>query len=478
VYPVSADFDMATGAVSVAVAVAGVALLWRGRKSVVLSLLFLGAPLLLHRNEILLTQTRFGEVPVNLADVVVFAYCAVQGVAALARGRRGVWVVRPEWVVLLAVTALGAGIGVYFENPTYQLLQSARALLFLIGTFAATYVLVDSENDIKDAVKMLLLWGVMTSITIWRYGLMNAAQTAEAIAQYNSGLVMSTVVDAIGTAHAVVVTACLLSLGYVLFAPRFRSRTVGLCLALTVVFFATLVFSGVRTTWVQVAIATAYIVVVSKRLTLRMLGAVAIGLLVGGAVTVVILNSVLKVDGRQMLAARADVSESFEGRMVESREAIDAVNRRGNWVFGNGLGAQFAYKNPYKLETELSASAHNAYVTYYLDLGIAGLIAIAVIIWRVYSTTWAGFRSPKRLDMRWMCLGANAALVASCIGALSSNVFGITPDGYFNVGTAALWAIAIRAGRFALVPDVGAARPRSSGAEKFGEAVLGSRSEP
>jgi O-antigen ligase len=159
------------------------------------------------------------------------------------------------------------------------------------------------------------------------------------------------------------------------------------------------------------------------------------------------------------------VSESFAGRMAESWEAINSVNQRQNWLWGNGLGAQFTYSNPYYPETEYtSASAHNAYVTYYLNLGIFGLGCILLILWRIFSVTLNGFRASGGQDSQWLFLGANACLVASVIGAFASNVFGITPDAYFSATTAVLWAVTLRLGKLFSVRSMAVAPLGAEGA--------------
>lgn len=424
----------------------GLAILWWQRNSVPFSLFFLVAPFaLLQWREILQTQVNVVGVPVNLSDGVVLSYLLIQGLVALRRERRESWQALPEWFFLLALAVGGIGLGFVFGNSPYYILQNARSVFYLIGVFLATYSLVHTKTRIQEAIYVLVVLGLLTALTTLRIGVIGIERSVDFISINTS---MASVVDVVGMTTILYVVGYLLVLCRLVLSPGL-TRRVALDIIFLLFFLVTMVFSGIRTTWIVVSLTSLYILAVSKRMKLGLVLVILMSILAGVLLTANLISTMTGEEGRKILSGRLDVSESFSSRLEESRQAVIAVIEQRGWFFGNGFGAAFDISGILLDEsgTGYYTFVHNAYVWFFLKLGLLGLLCILVIIGRIFRITFVGFRLSKGKDDRWMVLAANAIVLALAIDALTASTMVGTIGGATVSGI--ILALALRLGKAA-----------------------------
>ena len=179
-----------------AIGLLGLLLSFMYRDSVTFSLIFITAPFaILNWQEILQTQFQFGGIPINIADVLILTYCFVQGLAVLIGHRHRIRLAPPEWFALLCLTLLGIYLGIVYGNLPYNIIRNARAVLYLVIVFMATYSLVRIKTRAFKASRVILIMGIIAGITVWRVGLMGVIRSVEFIWDPNTS--MASVVNAI-----------------------------------------------------------------------------------------------------------------------------------------------------------------------------------------------------------------------------------------------------------------------------------------
>ena len=333
---------------------------------------------------------KYGPLSTTLLEGLVLATIAVY---LVARWREhSLHFNRTPYDIPIALLLVAGAIAVFVPPDKWHALGLYRA--FFVEPIAIFYVAVDLLRRPADTRLVLLGLGVGSSI----FAVMNIV--AFAVAYAEGTIVLGSPPTALYTSSPEVALflepPLALAAGFVLFSSDSKDRL--LAIAWMAFLLPALALTLSRGAYFAIAVLVA-VAVISNRRRLR----IAVGVAVGAVVAVVLLSQVPLVQRR--FAGQFDLGNSqgtIRGRLSIFTDTLSGL--RDHPIFGVGLGGYhylFRGKIP-------EIYPHDVWLTFWVELGLLGLIAFAAIYFGLLYRGWRamphvqGFYRP----LLWGALGA------------------------------------------------------------------------
>jgi hypothetical protein len=400
--------------------------------------------------------------PVTAADVLVGAAAVAALASYVARPpeqRARAW--SPLALPILALLGAGAVSGLVIHREGGGAVLALFPLVRLTVVFATVRMLLAAGHLTRPQI---LVWFVVGAEIVGALGVYNSlfgpgggeAVISETTLPGGEAPVDERTLAFVDAASPFVMVVGLVAiLGRLLWGVH-RSRL--LLLALAVLPFAALVLSARRAMWVDFAVASLVLVLVSASVDRRVLVGAVVGLSVAGVAFVTLTQSSPAYQERLGGIATVFSGESTEGNIRSRQIETSAVwdNIREQPLLGIGLTApylsnvQFQYQEPTYL--------HNNILWIWLKFGLLGLLAFSWLAWRTIGT---GLRQSRGLFRSARTTEPEAALVA--VATLVGFFVAILTASFL---TASIRPPVVAAVLFALVGDsVQPLKPRTVPAE-------------
>lgn len=333
----------------------------------------------------------YGPLPTTLLETLIIVTVALYVIARWRDGMR-----RPlrTWLEIpIALLLVAGAISVAVASDHRGALGLYRA--YFIEPVAIFYVAIDLLSTTERAVRALAAFAVGSSA----FALVNLAVFVRAFAAHavNVGSAPNAFYGDANYVAMYMEPPVALAVGVLIFAPTARARLLGgAWLALT---GAALLAMFSKGSWVAL-LGLVLVVVITAPGWWRL--AIAGALVVGAAVATQI---------PLVMARLATVPPSINGRQAIFSAAVDMI--RAHPLFGVGLGG-FSYEFR-GVSPEIYP--HDVWLTFWVEIGLLGVVAFAVILFGLLWTGWRAWPSTRAWP-RAVLWGVLTALVVWTIHGL------------------------------------------------------------